>query len=105
MNKGQCLIGNESDRDDICKGISEIQYRGIILNMKLCTCISYGSNIKADSKMFAHNRHDRKIERQKARFPRILFQEYEINRNRWMVLYFSSFFKLLADVYAHVHDM
>ena len=58
------------------------------------------SNIKAESKMFAPNKHDRLIERPKTRYTWIPFQEYEINRFQRMVLYFAS----LADVYAPVHD-
>ena len=54
--------------------------------------------------MFAPNRHDRLIERQKTRYTWIQFQEYEINRFQLMVLYFPSLLKLLADVYAPVHD-
>ena len=53
--------------------------------------------------MFATNRHDILIERQKTRYTWIPFQEYEINRFQRMVLYFPSFIKLLADAYAPVH--
>ena len=43
--------------------------------------------------MFPQNRRDRLIERPKTRYmyPRIPFQEYEINQFQRMVLYFPSF--------------
>ena len=48
--------------------------------------------------MFAPNRHDGLIVRQKTRKTWIPFQEYEINRFQRIFLYFPSFIKLLADV-------
>ena len=53
--------------------------------------------------MFAPNRHDRLIERQKTRYTWIPFQEYEINFNEWFFISLPLL-KLLADVYAPVHD-
>ena len=73
-------------------------------------CISYGSYIKADSKMFAPNRHDNLIERPKTRYPKIPFQECEINQIHRTFLYLKDIYwnlpllKLLTHVYALVHD-
>ena len=64
----------------------------------------HGSNIKAESKMFAPNRHDGLIERQKTRYTWISFQEYEINRFQRIFVYSLPLLKLLTDVYAPVHD-
>ena len=66
LNKGQGFIVIESDPGAIDKGISEMWYRGIILNM-IWFCINYGSDIKAKSKMFAPNRHYQSIERKNTR--------------------------------------
>ena len=38
LNKGQGFIVMESDPGDFNKGISEIKYHGIILNVIYCTC-------------------------------------------------------------------
>ena len=55
--------------------------------------------------MFAPNRHDRLIERQKTRYTWIPFQEYEINDfNEWSFISLPLL-KLLADIYAPVHDL
>ena len=54
--------------------------------------------------MFAPNRHDGLIERQKTRYTWIPFQEYEINRFNEFFFISLPLLKLLADLYAPVHD-
>ena len=68
-------------------------------------CIYHGSNIKAQSKMFAPNRHDRLIERQKKLdIPEFHSKNMKLTDfNKWFFISLPLL-KLLADVYAPVHD-
>ena len=56
---------------------------------------SYSSNIKAELKMFDPNRHDRLIERPKPRYPKMPFQECEMNLIHRVVLYFPYFIQTI----------
>ena len=62
------------------------------------------SNIMAESKMFAPKRHDRLIERQKLDIPEFHSKNMKLTDfNEWFFISLPLL-KLLADVYAPVHD-
>ena len=61
-------------------------------------------SIKAESKMFAPNRHDGLIERQKLDIPEFHSKNMKLTNLNEFFFISLPLLKLLADVYAPVHD-